>query len=77
MGAAFVSKGCFKQNFMIKLFFLIHFIIMSFAAISQQKFTISGTIKDAATNEALIGANTVEVSSFKGTGQSQKIFTSI
>jgi len=52
---------------MNKLFLLILFIITSFAAIAQQKFTISGTIKDAATNEALIGANTVEVSTYKGT----------
>jgi len=52
---------------MIKLLFLIPFIIISSVALAQQRFTISGTITDAATNEALIGANMVEVSSFKGT----------
>jgi len=52
---------------MIKFFLLIPFIILSFVAIAQQKFTVSGTISDAATNEALIGANMVEVSTYKGT----------
>ena len=52
---------------MIKLFLLIPFVAISISAAAQQKFTISGTITDAATNEALIGANTVEVSTYKGT----------
>lgn len=52
---------------MIKLFFLIPFVTICFASIAQQKFTISGTITDTATSEALIGANTVAVTSFKGT----------
>jgi hypothetical protein len=52
---------------MIKLFILIPFLILCFAAMAQPKFTISGIITDAATNEALIGANTVEVSGYKGT----------
>jgi len=62
---------------MIKLFYLILFITMSFAAMAQQKFTMSGSITDAATNEALIGANTVEVSSFKGTGTNNYGFYSL
>jgi len=52
---------------MIKLVYLISFMTISFVAMAQQKLTISGTIKDASTNEALIGANTVEVSTYKGT----------
>ena len=52
---------------MIKLFLLIPLVAISITAMAQQKFTISGTIADAATNEALIGANTVELSTYKGT----------
>lgn len=52
---------------MIKLFILIPLLILCLAAMAQPKFTISGTITDAATNEALIGANTVEVTGYKGT----------
>ncbi len=52
---------------MIKLLLLIPFITICFVSVAQQKFTISGTIKDAATNEALIGANIVEVPGSKGT----------
>jgi len=52
---------------MIKLFLLIPLVAISITAMAQQKFTISGTITDAATNEALIGANTVELSTYKGT----------
>ena len=52
---------------MIKHFLIITFVILSFAAIGQQKFTISGTISDAANSDGLIGAHTFEVLSFKGT----------
>lgn len=52
---------------MIKFCLLISFIAICFISIAQQKFTISGTISDGATNEALIGAQMVEVSGYKGT----------
>ena len=62
---------------MIKFLFLLFFISFGFVTFSQQRFTISGHIIDAATNEALIGAYMTEASIFKGTASNNYGFYSL
>ncbi|MGI8892772.1 MAG: TonB-dependent receptor [Bacteroidia bacterium] len=52
-------------------------IILSFSSFAQERFTISGYVKDAATGEALIGANVYLQESLKGTTTNQYGFYSM
>jgi hypothetical protein len=52
-------------------------IILSFTSYTQERFTISGYVKDAATGEALIGANVYLQENLKGTTTNQYGFYSM
>ncbi len=45
-----------KPFYYLFIFFFNLFLVLQFPALAQQRFTISGVIKDAATGETLIGA---------------------
>jgi outer membrane receptor for ferrienterochelin and colicin len=62
---------------MNKIFLLLLFIMVSYIALAQQKFTISGHITDSADNEGLIGATIVDPLSLKGTVANNYGFYSI
>jgi hypothetical protein len=57
--------------------FVFFLIILSFTSYAQERFTISGYVKDAATGEALIGANVYLQENLKGTTTNQYGFYSM
>lgn len=52
---------------MKSFFYIILFLCFSFSSIAQQKFTISGYVKDKKTGEVVIGATVYEKKTYKGT----------
>lgn len=45
-----------RKNFLL---FLVHFLLFGLFGVAQEKFTLSGTIKDSQSNETLIGVNII------------------
>jgi len=70
-----VTENSMKR---LNYYWLLLFLVLSFSAIAQQKFTISGYIKDAKTGENLIGATlTIKELQGKGTGTNAYGFYSL
>ena len=61
----------------IRISILILFLALSYKANAQEKYTISGTVKDAATGETLIGVNVIFPDLIKGTTTNEYGYFSI
>jgi hypothetical protein len=52
-------------------------LLFTFSPVQAQKYTISGSVKDAASGESLIGASIYNIPSLQGTTANSEGFNSI